>query len=1503
MILFEPSTSEHVSARTIFDPITAIAPSFDCKTYAIGYNNGSILLAALQPSFTILHTLTTSRAPSPIVSLCWHASSSKQKSDMLATQTADGDLRVWSVSKPPTAEQPRVIRVLKRPDPSFTPGRTWIAWSKNGRVVQYSETETWAWDVRTKHVTWEAIPVVDGVRGIAAYGPGASLFTLGPDYTIQQYDIEQGLLVQHVRHMPVTIPPTPPEESRQFGWTTSESEEDGYSPQIRHKQQVDRTRLTSPQTQATSSASFGAKSSKYSLKPKDINSPARQSELTGTTFSAGTQPTYLQDHLKSPASSKVARKSSRLRQEVIMSPEERPIDDLFPFTRARLNDVPYKPPRQLSDPEMTPDNLRRQMLSTVFGWTEDIHDLIRDELSRHLPDSQNAVFLSRWLDEDDSYLSEVMGQTGVLSNIDWMLLALGTIDHSAGSKRISQVFIEKMLSRGDIHAAATILLCLGDPSDAIEVYVSRNQFLEAVLLTALVTPADWQRQSHLVRRWGEHVVENSQQQLAIRCFSCTGVEPTEPWTSPTAAKMSTQPLHASPQTVPILAAPSEESGTFPEIFRKTLERRRTVDAPTPIAMPAPPTPFRAAAAQHGRVTPQTSALKLITSFGVQANPQYKFPGLKSDDYTPTVGASVTPIAESAIDRSAISPGGTGNYRQNNIRSLNAAMSARTPSAMHKIRLPSIGETPVDVEGPSFKTSPPPPLPNQQLPTPADSGSEMERGKDSDRERSDPEASQTESQRSDLPPDAALLLLTPARYDPQDTPKEKHTPKTAVRQRVPDVEFPARHQIPDSRTSDLDEMASFDQHTRNGSRSKKPDGLSIQMAPAGDYAQSDQYSGTQPTTGNTFSTTQFDTNSEFTSPLRTGDTFASRGKEAVLSKRNIDQYISSLEQAQYYNQHARSRETASQKMSEQRNRAAMRRDSDAHDDRDRTVNPAKRSPSSPVPMSPEDLRMYTQSVDSLGTFASNISASDRMGTPASRSRLGKHRAHTSKEEPPRHRSHSARARSRTHGSARGDSRRESPERRSRSRSRRDGGGRRSPSSPLPMVPSEEDRAPSLDPSLRLVSADRQHRSRETSQHRERSTDRRRQRHRSRSRRAEDEEGRVSRKSSVSTRGAKHRRRREESAPRSEGRVQLNGVGHDSVAGESSSGLAPEPETRSRSNSHYKVDSRVKDLSKEIAAAELEARRLSLARRPSAPNIPLPGQALHGKSASESHAPPLYRAHTDEPAARYGESRLRRPSTPRAMQVTPSTMSEYPPDSDMLPRSTFTPKLEQMESPRPGTSHSGKPHSRNASWGVMEEPRTIEELEASLAQLPRHPAFDSRVSRSRDHSRNRSDRDRSRGVSRDPPRVSPPLEDMGPMIITSDQFSPPPPILPELQHLVTPPPPPPPPPAPPKDKPLLSVRTDSINASRIPLPPSAAPRDDTPSSAHPGMGHRRGRSGNGGSENQFMGKIKNFAGKMRSGSQNRDNTTRSPPPQWYNGEIQQGQSPYETNTGFSHQPTQV
>jgi len=45
VVLFTPFNTETESARTIFDPITAIAPAWDCQTYAIGSVHVAQLLA------------------------------------------------------------------------------------------------------------------------------------------------------------------------------------------------------------------------------------------------------------------------------------------------------------------------------------------------------------------------------------------------------------------------------------------------------------------------------------------------------------------------------------------------------------------------------------------------------------------------------------------------------------------------------------------------------------------------------------------------------------------------------------------------------------------------------------------------------------------------------------------------------------------------------------------------------------------------------------------------------------------------------------------------------------------------------------------------------------------------------------------------------------------------------------------------------------------------------------------------------------------------------------------------------------------------------------------------------------------------------------------------------------------------------------------------------------------------------------------------------------------
>ncbi|KIW44033.1 uncharacterized protein PV06_05075 [Exophiala oligosperma] len=1523
VILFEPSTSDHISARTIFDPITAIAPSSDCKTYAIGYNNGSILLAALQPSFTILHTLTTSRGPSPIVTLTWHASSSKQKSDMLATQTADGDLRVWSVSKPPTAEPPRVIRVLKRSD-VYLPGRNWISWSKNGRIVQYSEGKTWAWDVRTKHVTYDPIPTIEGVKAIACHGPTGTLFTLGPDYTVQQYDIERAQMVANVRHMPTTIPPTPPaEDIRGPLWTTSESEEELASPLVRARRELraseaarlERNNAPSPQSTISSQKS-GIKAN-----INEIISPAGRTDYTTTSFDTGIQSQATPNQVsaqgllpQSPVMSRSNRKGSRLRQEVIMSPEERPLVDLFPFTRARLHDVPYRAPRSVDESHLTSGDFRRQMLSCVFGWDEDIHDLIRDELSRHPSESQNAIFLARWLDEDPDYLAEIMGSTKLHSKLDWMLLALGTISNQVTAKKITQVFIEKMLSHGDIHAAATLMLALGDRSDAIEVYVSRNQYMDAVLLTCLVYPEDWQRQSYLVRRWGEHVVENSQQSLAIRCFSCTGVEPSDPWTSPKAQMLAQEPAevlieqkHSSqPAQVQNL-----EPAEYPAIYQKMLERRRTVDAPTPVAMPpphmmtslpTPPTPYRTAAAQGTRITPQTSALKLITSFGAQPNNQFKFPGLKPDDRTPTVAAAVTPIAESAIDRSALSPGGLGSYRLNNIRSINSALSSKTatPGGFQPSRLASIGETPVDVDGPKF-----PPQRSVSVPT------DLEASKDDGDHQMTP-AGNDPQQKSKQ----ALTLLTSARYEPSSATPVKETPQTAVGPQ-------SGMRFPESRAR-FQTAESGDPNTsrpRNDSKSRKPEGLSIQTMAVQQVNSQQEYLPptsyqdpiSRPATTGTYSNTQIETNAGLTSPPTTGQSYRDITKSPAVTGKSIDQFISSLDQAHFYEKHARARgyssasKTSRDDLSERR-RGRTTTVNDAGEGR-RTIPAAKRSPSSPVPMSPEDLRMYSTSVESFDSmYSSNVSGYDRVGTPGSMSKLSRRGSHsTAKGTKHRHRSRSKTRATRSKGGSGIPSRQTSPDAtlfspRGRSASRREKTGHRSPSSPRPMIPSEEDLQSRFDKdsALRLVSRDRHrlHRStsrqpqRDTSAKRDPSPDRRRPRARSRSRQAD--EASLSRKTSRSDRQRRHRRPSDTGYERS--------AHPDDLQDMLPTLRTPQEEPRPASQPQILNDRG----RQESAAKQLEARRQSLTRRPSAPNIPLPLHVgAHGKSASTGNMPPMVRAYTDDgtitsaqmhrPSSEKdgtgGGFSQQRPSTPRAMQVTEST------PENKIPVPPIATELLTSEVYRPPTRED------ISSPGSARAPVSLE----FLSQIPKHPAYDHRIAGSRSSSKGAEARasSLSRGTSRDRVRTSPrepqmPTMSSPPTDSSAYMGSPPqpPPILPELQHLAAPPPPPPPPPPPkPATMTLASPSVSNLGtfepeAANVPLPMSAIPTSFSeaqlsaalPSGSGGGGGHRRGRSGhesNGGGGNgsgALLGKIRNFAGRVRSPSRGRkggdDNQAMSP-----------------------------
>lgn len=1412
--------------------------------------------------------------------------------------------------------------------------------------ANHSCRETWSWDVRTKHVTYEPVPTVEDVRALASYGPTATLFTLGPNYTVQQYDLEHQQMVANVQHLPTTVPPTPPEENRQLGMSASESEEDVPSPIRRANHEIsameaariERTQSASPRSGRSRTDSLSSRTSSLRGRVYEAASPAQRTERSGTTFSLGIQSQISKDPLltsssltypssaNSPASTRSMRKGSRLKQEILPSPEDKPIRELFPYIRARLSDVPYKPIRQFDESRLTPDDLRRQMLNVVFGWEEDIEDLIRDEceligpqirlgspnlctVSRHPMGSQNAVLLSKWLNDDPDHMAAMIGVGGTPSSMDWMMLALSGLGNQAQTKKIGQAFVEKMLARGDVHAAATILLSLGDEDDAIEVYVTRHHFMEAILLTCLLRPTDWQRQSFLVRRWGEHVVENAQQHLAIRCFSCTGVEPSEPWTSPTAQRAVNFLEHASVNE---------------EFYGHQVppSRRKFLEAPTPIAMPAPPAPFKHSG-PLSRMTTKNSSLKLITSFTPPSQGNYKFPGLKSDDRTPTNAPGVTPIAESAVGESAVTPGGLGSYRLNSARSMGNSFSGRTatPGGYARQRLPSIGETPIDVTPPTFPTFQPP----KPLPTPDNSGSDKEK-----ETSSGPAVSQSLQNSKELSP---VLLLSSARYEaPTKTPK-KDTPLTAVAPSTI-IKFHSSEMLPSPHLSG--DPLKGESNSRNGSRTRKPEGLSIQMVPVQEtrtedysmdpvlYAQSYKRSDT----AGSYTTTQIDTQSEMTSPPTTGNSYRTL-KSPSVSGKSIDQYISSLEQAQFHTKAQRSQPHSSRDRhgkdeNHERKRSKHRQAAAAEDDRGRksrrVIPSSKRSPSSPVPMSPEDLHMYGASVESLDSMynaKSDVTKNrTRDRSNQSRSTKIKVRSESKTGERHRHRSTSRHGEGKSRASSRAVSRRRTPEpamdagSRGRQESRREGSRLRSPSSPIPMSASGEDlrKNPDSDRALRLVSHDRQRVQRSKSRRPERGTsavrdvspDRRKPRTRSRSRQARDLETEIARKSSVSARAE---------TPVRDPYQTLSLAPHADLGLTSMprpvAELANDPlytALYSEASSTPQLQSLSDRRRKEIAAAELEARRLSLARRPSVPEIPLPGHlAYHSKSHSvgASTPPPLQRAHTetllsgaysnsfigrmiakhsptepthsDSGSSGKGSSRSHKPlpGTPRAMKhpeynANADAVPEIPDSLPTLSGSVYLPQSVfdiQRSSSAPVPEHAAPP------------PFPVD--------LPMHPAYDWRLPTSRANSKTR-ERDFSpngRASSRERTRISP--REPPTMVLGSTGMAPVtniavPPVLPELQHLAAPPPPPPPPAIPHHLVMSSPLSVVSENPDQI-EPSTSTGFPEPPPIPH----HRRGRSGN----DNFVDKIRSITGRLRSTSRGRN--TQSPP-----SAASDNPSPYES-----------
>lgn len=1369
-------------------------------------------------------------------------------------------------------------------------------------------SETWSWDVRTKNVTYEPVPTIEHVQAIAAYGPTATLFTIGPSSSIQQYDLERSQMIANVRFLPPSIAGTPFEEDT-MGPSTSEED---LQATLTHNAALEVQDLVSRPSDEhgtyhadqTQESQINPTITTFSMGTTESLHEAAQT-TTGTTLTQG----YPKSVRSATSRTSKSQRKSRLRQEVLQSPNKGDLEDLFYYIRARLSDVPYQKAPLLNETNLTSDDLRKQMLSVVFGWNEDIRDLIRDELSRHPRGSRASVYLSKWLNEDPDYLPTLLSSNEAPEQ-DWFLLSLSLLTPKS-NKRTAQAFAEKMLNQGDAHTAATVLHAIGDRNEAIEVYVSRNCFMEAILLTCLATPHDWQRQSWLVRKWGEHVVQNSQQQLAIRCFSCTGFEPSEQWASPMSL------LNSPSSHLGVTFDPLE---TFNNPAPAPVKTSSFRDAQTPIAMPPPPTPLRTNLAANLRMTTKNSALKLITSF--EPNPTYKFPGLKSDENRTPTNGTITPIAESSFPKSAMSPSGYGSFRHPMMRNLNSLLSPRpgTAGGLHRARLPSIGETPVDVSPPAFPIIKPKPTPSldpttKEEPEPQTSAEPVQPSAPAQDAQpiqpTPPQPSQPVqspqpanlTQTIQVPmekPEPPPLILPSARYQPSgDAVKE--TPLTALAPKAGFNSVWSRSLRPASPI--VEDGNKSEGRSRTGSRSRKPDGLSIQALPIQESASNDSGTDTQAkgsnlqqpdTAGSAAASSYLESLEDLTSPPTTGNSTRSF-KSPSVSGRSLDRYISSLDEAQHYSQLQRSR-TPQSLRNPSRDKARTKHAEKGDVDR-KSIPRAKRSPSSPIPMSPADLRLYSASVESFASaYQSHSSATDGRSIQ----RPSSHRSSSKGRSKRRHRSQSR------PGNATDVNGEPTPTRqRGRSKSRRADSNSDSPVSPLPLEPSEEDRQKldDIDPALKLVAQQRELRQRSGS---------RRDRHASRDaspdhRKHTKQAG--SRRTSVGSRTDRPTSRRQAE----EANDPLGEIGHlESLASLPSTKYDPSA-TVKEGGSATAPPSDTERLKKEIAAAELEARRLSLARRPSAPSIPFPGQSSNqlqtqptgnGRSSSRGRVENgayLHNTHTGDSTASSEPSPTKIPTASESQSsktVNGHSSSRGTPRAMPYPSRGQDPNIpdipDHLEPLLNNTVYLPNADGGHRSTSAPTMDLGIHSIPPQ--DLPRHPAFDHRITASRSSSRNRAP-SHERGTSRDRSRRA--FNDAAvaegsrdPAIHPMNAI--PPPLLPELQHLANPPPPPPPPlhllsgtlaaefPNDTKGRQAfrtgdnqldslpakLSVKTDlGQNPTRPVLRSTLSDGSNTSGAPQ----HRRGRSQN---EN-LIGKVRNIAGRMRSTSHGRaDNASKSP-----------------------------
>lgn len=1048
------------------------------------------------------------------------------------------------------------------------------------------------------------------------------------------------------------------------------------------------------------------------------------------------------------SSARSKHRPSRLRHEVPRSPDDNKVYDLFKFTRTRLSDIPYKHPAGFDNSHFTNDDLRRQMLSTIFGWHKEIDDLIRDEMSRHPAGSASRILLAKWLGDIDADIMAASSQN--MSSSDWMLLALSGIGLQPAQHKLGQAYVSRLLESGDVHVAVTIMLGMGEHNDAIEVYISHKRYMEALILTCLSQPSVWERQAAIIKKWGEWAILHGQQQLAIRCFACTDQESTEPWTSPSAAQLNFQSIHPS----------------IPEVLSPPL---------------SPPGIQRGPQRSIGR----TSALKLITSFGDQAK-KSKFYAQGDGGQTP-IAAGVTPIAESAISPGASYDAATALLRPSTNSRFNTPTSARGGRG----RLPSIGEIPADLNRVALKSLEPPTPPVDQTRINHTRMSSLDHGNLA----------------------AGMALQRAATASPM-----------MMRDQFQKVVQKPRHGHGEQPPSpDQDVMAKMEQariNRRNGSRSRIPQGLNLELQPQGHQGQVEVTSPEQSVT----SSTRFHWPSRRRGPGSVASSVTSASSAGRSLRSNVRQqredYIHSLDTAQHYSKKSRSKErTRDPSQGRHRSRERRTKSREASEERgrasSRTYSKAKRSPTSPIPMSPEDLaNLSTPRYSELGDPVTVRKASGK-GHPSSRtsSRGSRRRSPDTRPRPP-----ALDIRGRGNG--------------------RDGSTQRSPSSPVPLSATAVHYQGSEDEEdfQKAVQAREAFRAKHN--------------------------GSASRGMNspiVSRRERSESRRRD--------------------AAEALDTLPPlTTHSRGGSKEHAGDLRRMKEerqRKKDQAAFELEERRKSLAKRAQAPPIPHPSEispALFrvGVEMADPNDDIITRSATEPPKSMYARQgpHIGLPATPKAMRLIidgdHSGMGSPVPEMPPVP-ATFAQRNSPRVAPAPSPEKEKLP-----------EPDLLTLLPSTVYQPPTRPLIARSMSApipdepSPSYYARKASVGEARGIEE--------VAGFDRRRSRDDQMPPPPPPLPpmlkELQHLAMPPPPPP--------APLPHVRrsndSGALSSGMIEIvmdDDETAPGETVPPTT-PGKNHSRGRSHGDGSS--FAGRFSKATERLRSASRGRKDGSRgmrSPP----------------------------